>query len=47
MLCIGIIASDVAEFSGGKKDDLGSETYRKLVVEDIDSVEEVRDLRER
>lgn len=43
---MGFVASDVAEFSGGDKGDLGSRIYGKLEC-DIDSVEAVREIRER
>lgn len=43
---MGFVASDVAEFSGKDKGDLGSRIYRSLEC-DIDSVEAVREVRER
>ena len=43
---MGFVASDVAEFSGKDKGDLGSRIYRSLEC-DVDSVEAVREVRER
>ncbi len=44
---MGIVASDIAGLSGRKEKNLGDRIYASMVDEDLDSVEEVRKLRER
>lgn len=44
---VGIIASDVAGLSGRKEKNLGDRIYGLMEEVDVDSVDEVRKLRER